>query len=360
MIKKIVLKNYKCFENLELELKQLSVLCGINSGGKSSVIQGILLAAEALEAGTQEISIDLMNSKYHMDLYTFEEILYDDTDEEEIEIKLYEDNQIRKIALSSLEGDNNIHCMNKSDSGIRKSKMWYLNAERTISKVQKRGNAEDLTLGENNEYLGYLLERGRSNKIAVDKGRNCIDKDNVLFATQVNEWLDRILPGNFVMASSLGNDNLVSLQFGKEHRLHRSNVGFGVGFVLPIIVSGLLAKEGDCMIVENPELHLHPKAQSDLALFLSVISKAGVQVIIETHSDHIVNGVRKAVVNPENAIDAQDVAIDFFGKERDVTHITMDQDAQLSDWPTDFMEQMDVDLYYMRKMRMKNADNITD
>lgn len=50
------------------------------------------------------------------------------------------------------------------------------------------------------------------------------------------------------------------------------------------------------LIIENPELHLHPKAQSELALFLSTVAHAGVQVVIETHSDHIVNGVRKSVL----------------------------------------------------------------
>lgn len=295
MIDKLKLENFKCFPEMELKFGSLSILCGINSGGKSSVIQGLLLGIESVDTGKKKGNIDLMNSRYNMNLYSFEEILYDDADKERIGITLCADDTITSIEYSSEESDNNLK-FNIISSGVlqkEKIQVWYLGSDRMIDQYQKRGNLEKLELGKNNEYIAYILERGRSNKLEADRKRNLNDKDNILFASQVNEWLDIIIPGNQVMAVTSGNDNLVSLKFGRDYKFHRTNIGYGVSFVLPIIVSGLLAKKGDILIIENPELHLHPKAQSELSLFLSVVANAGVQVLIETHSDHIVNGVRK-------------------------------------------------------------------
>ena len=189
----------------------------------------------------------------------------------------------------------------------------------------------------------------------IDKERSYQDQENLLFSAQVNQWLQYILPGSQVMASTTGNDNMVSLSFGKDFRFHRTNVGYGVGFVLPIIVGGLLAAKDDLLIIENPELHLHPRAQSDLALFLAFVANAGVQVLVETHSDHIINGLRKAVIGQECKIQAKEVGIYYFDKENRAEFLELDADAQFHTWPEDFMEQVEKDLYYKRKMRLANG-----
>lgn len=364
MIDRLRVHNFKCFENMQIECFPFMVLCGVNSCGKSSVIQAILLAEEARWGGG---TIDLMNMADGPDLYSFDEILYDNAEEEEIEIILTTKNKDIRYHFSSEENDNNILCELSEENCLfarRLGRLWYLGSDRTISQYQKRGNMKTITLGGENEYLGFILEKGRSGKIPVDKRRNLKDAENTLFLTQVNEWLDYILPGNQVMAATQGNDNLVSMRFGKEHKLHKTNVGYGVSFVLPILVSGLLAKEGDMVIVENPELHLHPKAQSDLMLFFARIVACGVQVIIETHSDHIVNGVRKAVVGDQCGLRAREAAIYFFDEKCQVHCITINDDAELSEWPKDFMEQEEMDLHYIRKMRLvhgnKHADEHTD
>lgn len=363
MIKKLTVDNFKCFHHMELELKPVTVLCGMNSGGKSSVIQALLLARESEETGEKQGNLDLMNSKYNVNLYSFDEILYEDAEEEIFHIAIQTQGCEEKVyEYRSEEGDNNLKYQRRKGEPQKedKTKIWYLSSDRTISPYQRRGNAEALELGADNEYMGFILEKGRSGKIVSDKNKNCRDMDNVLFTTQVNEWLDFILPGNQVMAAALGNDNLISLRFGKEQKLHKTNVGYGVSFVLPILVGGLLAAKGDILIVENPELHLHPKAQSDLMLFLSTMAIAGVQIVIETHSDHIINGIRKAVVSRECRLQAEDAAIYFFGKHKTYHFIRMDSAAELSEWPEDFMEQEENDLYYIRRMRKLNDTKRTN
>lgn len=363
MLEKLKIKNFKCFSELQLELRPFTMLCGVNSGGKSSVIQAILMAQETIEGSSANGMIDLMNSRYNMELYSFQEILYEDAEEERISIELRDEDAYATFEYSSVEGDNNLQYRLESgelEKFRKKRKIWYLGSDRTISQYQKRGNAERLELGKENEYIAYILERGRSAKIETDSLRNYRDDENQLFATQVNGWLDYILPGNQVMAATTGAENIVSLTFGKEYRYHRTNVGYGIGFVLPIIVGGLLAAKGDILIIENPELHLHPKAQSNMALFLATVAYAGVQVIVETHSDHIVHGLQKAVVDSECGIKAEQVGIYYFDSESAEHMLTMDDDAQLSDWPEDFMEQVEKDLYALRKMRLANGNKHTD
>lgn len=358
MIEKIQLKNFKCFSEIGIELRPLTLLCGINSCGKSSVIQAILLAMEAFENGKETGNLDLMNAKYNLDLYSFGEILYEDAADEQIDICLTEGDHSVVLKFVSEFEDNNLNfSMNKENgTSIGDRRIWYLGSERMISKYQKRGNAENLELGKENEYIAYILELGRSNRIPIDKERNIQEHDNMLFSGQVNQWLNCILPGNQVMAATEGTDNLVSLKFGRQYKLHRTNVGYGVGFVLPVIVGGLLACPGDILIIENPELHLHPKAQSNIALFLATIASQGVQVIAETHSDHIVNGVRKAVINPECGISAENTGIYYFDSENNLKFLSVNENAYLSDWPEDFMDQEEKDLYYLRKMRMINGN----
>ena len=90
------------------------------------------------------------------------------------------------------------------------------------------------------------------------------------------------------------------------------HTGFGLTQVLPIVVAALSADEGDILLVENPEVHLHPAGQALMGQFLAKVALAGVQVIVETHSDHILNGVRVAVASKQ-LLGANDVAIHFFG-----------------------------------------------
>ncbi|MCQ4437669.1 AAA family ATPase, partial [Clostridioides difficile] len=75
------------------------------------------------------------------------------------------------------------------------------------------------------------------------------------------------------------------------------NVGFGITYVLSIITLVLSAEPGDILIIENPEAHVHPRGQIELGKFLALASKSGIQIIVETHSDHIFNGMRLFIKN---------------------------------------------------------------
>jgi predicted ATPase len=88
--------------------------------------------------------------------------------------------------------------------------------------------------------------------------------------------------GTFIQVRSVGIDKDLDL----------TSIGFGTSQVLPILVQGLLTPPGGMFIVEQPEVHLHPKVQSLLAYFFLALTNAGVQCIVETHSEYIVDKIR--------------------------------------------------------------------
>ena len=73
--------------------------------------------------------------------------------------------------------------------------------------------------------------------------------------------------------------------------LRAENIGYGISYTLPVIVALLSAQPGALVILENPEAHLHPGGQAALAKLIAKVASEGIQVIVETHSDHIINGI---------------------------------------------------------------------
>ncbi len=102
------------------------------------------------------------------------------------------------------------------------------------------------------------------------------------------------------------------------------------------------------MLIENPEVHLHPAGQALMGRFLAEVAQTGVQVIVETHSDHLLNGIRRAV--KANLIESQEVMIHFFrARTSDAPQVlspTVDSSGNIDAWPQGFFDQFDKDMDY--------------
>ena len=119
------------------------------------------------------------------------------------------------------------------------------------------------------------------------------------------------------------------------------DVGFGISQVLPILVEGLTMHQGSMLILEQPEIHLHPKMQMDIADFLIMLAQQGKHLIIETHSDHIINRiVRRAV---ENCSLRDMIGIYFVEKDNNgdsqLTKVLIDEDLGIDEAPKVFFDQ---------------------
>lgn len=120
-----------------------------------------------------------------------------------------------------------------------------------------------------------------------------------------------------------------------------ADVGFGVSQTIPVLVALLGAKDGQHVYIEQPELHLHPKAQFKLASIIGAAIKRGVRVIIETHSSILIRGFQIAVVKEE--LDKDKVSLNWFSQdittgETNVSKAVLDEYGAFGDWPEDFDE----------------------
>ena len=146
-----------------------------------------------------------------------------------------------------------------------------------------------------------------------------------------------------------------SYQILIRERIHNiqtdsTNIGFGISYALPILVGGLLTEEENWLVVENPEAHLHAKAQSNMGYFLGMMAAAGLRVVVETHSEHIVNGIRRAAL-VSGRLKSEDVNIYFFKNKSESELITMDEHGNLSDFPVDFFDQSRQDMLEIIKIK---------
>jgi len=132
--------------------------------------------------------------------------------------------------------------------------------------------------------------------------------------------------------------------FGNTNRFKPINVGFGISYALPIVTSLLSAKPGELIIIENPESHIHPRGQAELGKLIALVGMNDVQIIVETHSDHILNGIRVAV--KENPELRKNVILFYFDKivsdteqYSKIQEIEIDKNGELSDYPENLLDE---------------------
>ena len=145
-----------------------------------------------------------------------------------------------------------------------------------------------------------------------------------------------------------------------------THVGVGVSQVLPILVMAFLAGKGDVVILEQPELHLHPKVQTRLADFFVSMTQLGKQCLIETHSEYFINRLRYRVAVSDNDRIAKDTMIYFVEKDQSegvskYREVTINEFGVIEDWPEGFFDESEriaaeILRAGMRKKMLKEAD----
>ena len=200
--------------------------------------------------------------------------------------------------------------------------------------------------GASGEYAWSYLNERQNDLLSDDDPRRAGSSGRHLIDV-VDDWLHFVSPDAHLQLRAVSDADTVIAGFtfdrsgGNETRRYRAtNVGFGLSYVLPVVL-GLLVPPGALCLIENPEAHLHPRGQTKLAELAVRAAEAGVQVFVETHSDHFIDGVRIAV--RDGLIAPDETAFHYFERQGDgrveVSSPTVDADGRLSHWPAGFFDQ---------------------
>lgn len=368
MITSISLTNFKCFKTLNLPLSALNVFAGTNGGGKSTVIQSLLALRQSWESDSLQRKRLQLNGAL-TELGTAGEVYCAEPNSEYLELAFESSRPGETINLKWLQSEGraeeNSLELEVAYAGDDQFELFlepfnYLHAERigprkTFQIPPDEGHP--LRVGRYGENAPFILASGQRQVTVANRALLMEGADGKIYPTvqyQWPLWMGRLFPGYAGESEIYSRADQVRLglalqrkQTGQSLFVRPTNTGFGVSFVLGVVVAGLVAKPGTVLLVENPEAHLHPKAQSGIGEFLARVAAGGAQVFVETHSEHVLNGMRRMV--KQKNLKPGDVRLHYFantqGKiEPTVTTIPVSSSGDISIWPEGFFDQLDQDL----------------
>mgnify|MGYP003305228503 CR=1 FL=1 len=358
MIKEVSVKNFKCFEQISVDFKELNLFTGINGMGKSTLIQAILLLRQTYEKYNSFDWKRIILNGHYINLGTIKDIAYWYRLEDETQILIFEDD----FQLSCTWNEQQVQLMQGTEEKSQDEKyvlmgkgFEYISAERLGPRryYDNLGNEEYqvFQIGTRGEKAVALLNNMGSD-FKIYKNMKHFSENSERLDLQVNAWMTEISPGIKINARPYFEVNLMGLRYAVngllgEESTNALNMGFGVSYVLPVIVALLKARKGDLVILENPEAHLHPRGQRRIGELVALAAANGVQIIMETHSDHILNGIRLAV--KQGNILPEQINVNYFYQyvdekgmiRHDKTSPVILEDGSLSNWPDGFFDEWD-------------------
>ncbi len=361
MLESVSLTNFKAFDDLELPLGRLTVLSGLNGTGKSSVIQALGVLRQSYDAGS------LITGGLHLngplvEIGTAKDLLYQDFTSRLIKVGFgtrRDGDLVYYDWMTNAQSDADVlwceefpEIADKHELAIFTKGFQFLRADRITPSVTFPKSqyvvARERFLGARGEYTANYLLRFGHDVIVSPSRLHADEKQAAMLLAQLNAWMQEFSPGVRVEPESVPMTDLVRLAFSYRGArtsygdpLRPTNVGFGLTHVLPVVTACLAAAPGSMLIIENPEAQLHPRGQAALGRLIALTAQAGVQVIIETHSDHVVNGIRLAVKTGQ--LEAKNTKLHFFtrtpGNATGYESPILNDDGRLSFWPRDFFDQ---------------------
>jgi predicted ATPase len=355
MIDEIGIASFKSVRALHVGLGRLTVLTGLNNSGKSTVIQAVRMCCAAAKGSSPYIDgfggySDLKSHLTHA--------------HEAIDLKLIRAGEtILDLSLTS-KG----HICKRVEEGPL---VQYISADRYGPRVSLPLINEDfnsLTVGALGQYSAHYARIFEDT--VVDVALRHPGTNSNIFKHQLMRWMGEISPG-------------VKLEFDVSKRYDTSslevdgnrptNSGFGISYTLPIVLCLLsmtgslgndepdprlkpwfdsIERNGGMLLLENPEAHLHPRGQTSIGRLIAMAAATGLQILVETHSDHLLDGIRLGVKEAEIP-EPEKVRIKYFSKNEaegtEIEEIAVRADGKLDRWPQGFFDQYSLNLRALAK-----------
>ncbi|MGH3770733.1 MAG: AAA family ATPase [Pseudonocardiaceae bacterium] len=377
MIRELALENFKAFGSLELPLAPLTLLTGVNAAGKSTTMQALALLRQSWDAKLLDRQGGLLLNGDLVELGVGQDILYEDfaTDKRKtphigitlgtdlgnfgwrVEYDLARDREADMLPLATVPSS-------EVPDNLFGAGFQYLKADRIVPAVYYPKSYDAAVrrrfLGTRGEHSVNFLRVQRDDAvIPLLRHRGALSTS---LLDNAEAWLQELCPGVNIEAEDLRGTDLVRLSYGffgrsgvasSNIRYRPTNVGFGLTYALPIVVACLSAAPDSLIMLENPEAHLHPRGQSAMAHLACLAAASGAQVIMETHSDHVLNGIRLAV--KDQILTDSAVSLHYFHRSArgtaaspvppiEVSSPQLGPDGMLSNWPSGFFDEWDTAL----------------
>lgn len=370
----IILRNFKCFTALDLQCAPLTLLTGHNASGKSTTLQALLLLAQGLREASNTNLLPL-NGKL-VNLGAGGDVIHHSASPQtlsfgaasshervgwqfEIDKELSARGLMKLVEISYAKDGDSIAVPNGPilPSTLLNSHLVgalyrtaFISAGRDLpldtypvprSTAQVRGD-----VGRSGEYAPYWYLEFADDEVSPKRRHPTDNRETV--RAQVDAWLGELFPGARANAERLAVDSPLRLSFSlgqKSPWSKPANVGYGLSYAFPMLVALLTAEPGSTVVIDSAEAHLHPRGQSAVGYLLARMAGSGLNIFVESHSDHLLNGVRLAV--RDGVLQPSDATIHFFDRITQVPSVTtlaVDKNGAISDWPEGFFDQTERDL----------------
>jgi predicted ATPase len=357
MMRFLRLMNFKKFKDQLIEFRALTLISGLNSTGKSSILQSILLLRQSYQQNLLQNTGLALNGEL-ANIGTAQDAFFENGKENYIYFEIawesykgiwsfrYNPDKKDEDVLNFISEPNNseIYKLN-----IFSQYFHYLQAERigprSFNKMSDYQVRRLRQLGTQGEYTAHFLYIYGREPIPI-ANLSYPEAKSMDLIDQVEAWMREVSPGIRIEIKANSEMGLVTIQYfyGDSNRYRATNVGFGITYTLSIIVAILSSYPGTLILVENPEAHLHPRGQAKMGELLALAANCGVQVVIETHSDHVLNGIRLAVHGGK--IKPEDVQLHYFQNQEKQGQIFtkvisphIDRNGRIDRWPDGFFDE---------------------
>jgi len=373
MIEKLIIENFKIFGKKTVfdNLRPLTILTGINGRGKSSMVQPLVAVAQTIRA-TRGVDTLCLNGDM-LELGTALDVKNEDSSRDTPTVFSISFKNGRTLTMSYTFGDEKASflSMQKMDADGTEfnfnssailavpelkslGKLLFISADRVPPRLSYAFSNDSRYVGAKGEFAVCAFHHHKNTEIDVNLVKHLpdiyadvdVDELDRTFLGLMQFWMEKMFRPTRIDTDYIAETNEYTLKISNLDRTGKfkpTNVGFGYSYVFPILVAGLLAEDGDILIIENPEAHLHPAAQSALGKFLAWITSKNVQIIVETHSEHILNAARVLIV--QEAFDSEDLSVLYFDEqnEKGFTSVEVYSTGRIKYWPDGFFDQMEKD-----------------
>ncbi|WP_333496107.1 AAA family ATPase [Kluyvera sp. CHPC 1.251] len=304
MLTQISINGFKSLDSAELSLLPLTILTGTNSSGKSSVLQALMLIIKHSASVNQYSMEDVIRF-----LADFTSIRNKKVNAKSIRISVQDSNNTKhNLVLNAEYTDIDSRLGYQYEPRVIGSEpeLLYLNANRLGA--QEFLPVAERRVGGAGEHLFSTFDKMKNNPVPDYLVKTTESKT---LAYQVSYWLKLITgTSSELVTEKVGDQVKVAFSIRElEGSVSPLNLGAGMSYIAKVLIICLMAKKGDLILLENPEIQLHPKAQAHLAIFLTFIASKGIQVIVETHCEHLINRVAYQIY--DDAISSTDVVVHY-------------------------------------------------